>query len=119
MIALVKETFAEFARHKSPWLAAAIAYFTTFAVAPLIIIIVELAGLLLGHHQGVLTELYGYLSRTAGPSAAKGIEAIVSATFSQRKAGILAQVIGWAVFAVAAIGLFSSLQEALNTVWDI
>lgn len=116
---LAKETFAEFQRHKSSWLAAAIAYFTMFAVAPLIIVVVEIAGFFLGQHQTVLHTLYGYMSTTAGPSAAHGIQAIVSATFSNRKAGVLSQIVGWTVFVVGAVGLFSSLQEALNTVWDV
>ncbi len=119
IIPLAKETFSEFQRHKSQWLAAAIAYFTMFAVAPLIIVIVEITGIFLGHHQVVLNRLYGYMSTSAGPSAAHGIQAIVTTTFSQRKAGLLSQIIGWSVFLIAAVGLFASLQEALNNVWDI
>ena len=119
VVPLVKETFSEFQRHKSQWLAAAIAYFTLFAVAPLIIVIVEIAGLFLGHHQVVLNRLYGYISTTAGPSAARGIAMVVTTTFSHQKAGAISQVIGWAVFVVAAVGLFSALQQALNTVWDV
>ena len=119
VIPLAKETFADFKRHKAQWLAAAISYFTLFAVAPLIIVIAEIAGFFLGQHQAVLNRLYGYMSTTAGPSAAHGIQAIVAATFSQQKAGVLAQIIGWTVFVLAAVGLFSSLQDALNTVWDV
>ena len=119
VISLVKETFSEFSRHKAQWLAAAISYFTMFAIAPLIIVVVEIAGLFLGRHQAVLNQLYDYMSSTAGPSAAHGIQAIVTATFAQRKAGLLSQIIGWTVFILAAVGLFSSLQEALNTVWDV
>jgi membrane protein len=118
-VPLARETFTEFQRHKAQWLAAAIAYFTIFAIAPLIIVVVEIAGLFLGHHEAVLNRLYAYMSSSAGPSAARGIQAIVAATFSQHKAGLLEQIIGWAVFVVAAVGLFSSLQEALNTVWDV
>ncbi len=119
IVPLAKETFSEFQRHKSQWLAAAISYFTMLAIAPLVIVIVEIAGFFLGHHRVVLHQLYGYLASTAGPSAAHGIQSIVSATFSQRKAGLFAQIVGWIVFFLAAIGLFASLQEALNTVWDI
>jgi hypothetical protein len=118
-VPLVKETFAEYRRHKGQWLAAAIAYFTMFAIAPLVIIIVEIAGLFLGHHQAVLNALCGYLAQTAGPSASHGIQSIVTASFSQRRAGLIAQAVGWAVFLLAAIGLFTSLQGALNTVWDV
>jgi len=119
VVPLAKQTFSEFNRHKCQWLAAAIAYFTLFAVAPLIIVIVEIAGLFLGHHQTVLKELYGYLGRTAGSDASHGIESIVTATFAHKKAGLIAQAIGWIVFIVAAVGLFTSLQDALNTVWDV
>lgn len=119
VVTLAKETFAEFQRHKGQWLAAAIAYFTVFAIAPLVIVIVEIAGFFLGGHRGVLNSLYGYMSHTAGPSAAQGINSIVDATFSHRKTGILMQIVGWVVFAFAAVGLFNSLQEALNIVWDV
>jgi membrane protein len=119
IVPLAKETLTEFQRHKAHWLAAAIAYFTIFAIAPLIIVVVEIAGFFLGQHEAVLSRLYGYISSSAGASAAHGIQAIVAATFSQQKAGLLAQIIGWAVFIVAAAGLFASLQEALNTIWDV
>jgi membrane protein len=119
LVSLVKETFGDFQRHKAPWLAAAIAYYTLLAIAPLIIVVVELMGLFLGHHQVVLNRVYEYLSSTAGPTASHGIAAIVSGTFSQRKAGLIAQIFGWIVFVLAAVGFFSSLQEALNTVWDV
>ncbi|HEX5275329.1 MAG TPA: YihY/virulence factor BrkB family protein [Candidatus Rubrimentiphilum sp.] len=118
-IGLLKETWAEFGRHKAQWLAAAISYFTMFAIAPLIIVVVEIAGLFLGHHRTALDNVMGYLQHTAGKAAASGVRSMVIAAFSQHRAGIIAQAIGWAVFVLGAIGLFSSLQEALNTVWDV
>lgn len=80
---------------------------------------VEIAGIFLGEHQRALAELYGYLSQTAGRSAANDIESIVTATFAQRRAGLFAQIFGWAVFIIGAVGLFGSLQDALNTMWDV
>lgn len=119
IVPLAKESFADFQRHKAQWLAAAIAYFTMFAVAPLIIIVVEIAGFILGQHHQTLNMLYGYLQQSAGKSAAAGIQAIVSDTFNQRRSGTLMQIVGWVVFIVAAVGLFSAIQEALNTIWDV
>jgi len=118
-IPLLKETWSEFGRHKAQWLAAAISYFTMFAIAPLIIVVVEIAGLFLGHHRAALDNIIGYLQHTAGKSAASGVRSMVAASFSQHRAGIIAQIIGWVVFVLGAIGLFTSLQEALNTVWDV
>ena len=119
IVPLAKETFGAFQRHRSQWLAAAIAYFTTFAVAPLIIVVVEIAGLALGQHHETLNALYGYLQQSAGKSAADGIQAIVQSTFSQPHKGNIAEIISWVVFIFAAIGLFGALQQALNIVWDV
>ena len=119
MVPLAKETWSGFQRHKAQWLAAAIAYFTAFAIAPLIIVVVEIAGFVMGQHHGTLNTLHDYLQQSAGKSAADGIQSIVSATFNQRRSGTLMQIVGWVVFVFAAIGLFASLQEALNTIWDV
>jgi membrane protein len=119
IVSLIKQAFGEFQRHKDQWLAAAIAYFALFAVAPLVIVVVEIAGLVLGRDREASAELYRYLATAAGPSAATGIESIVTATMSHRGSGALAQVIAWGVVVLGALGLFGSLQEALNTVWEV
>jgi membrane protein len=118
-VSLLTEAFANFQRHKGPWLAAAIAYFAILSIAPLIIVVVEIAGAFLGQHQNVLDELYRYLARDAGQSAATGVRSIVTSTFDRHSAGVLPQMISWTIFALAAIGLFTALQGALNTVWDV
>ncbi len=116
---LVKQTVVEFQRHKAQWLAAAIAYFTLFAVAPLVIVVAEIAGFFLGSHRAILDEIYGYILQTAGVDAARGIDSIVTSTLSRQRSGFVAQAAGWAAFVLGAIGLFASLQEALNTIWDV
>ena len=100
-------------------MAAAIAYFTMLAIAPLIIVVVEIAGAFLGQHQPILDQLYRYLAQSAGQSAEIGVRSIVTSTFDRHGAGIVAQIISWSIFVLAAIGLFTALQSALNTVWDV
>jgi membrane protein len=119
IVLVVKETAANFARHKGQWMAAAIAYFTMLAIAPLIIVVVEIAGAFLGQHQPILDQLYRYLAQSAGQSAEIGVRSIVTSTFDRHGAGIVAQIISWSIFVLAAIGLFTALQSALNTVWDV
>lgn len=119
MVPLAKQTIADFQRHKAQWVAAAIAYFATFAIAPLIIVVVEIAGLVAGQHRSVLNHMFAYLSHTAGNSAARGIQLLVTAAFNQRRSGAIEQIVGWLVFALGATGLFTALQEALNSVWEI
>jgi len=119
LLVVMKESVANFQRHRDVWLAAAIAYFTIFAVAPLIIVVVGIAGLLLGERQTVLTEIYTYLQTNAGKAAADGVWVIVNTASSHPRESTIAQAIGWVLFIVAAIGLFGSLQEALNVVWEV
>jgi membrane protein len=118
-VPLLRETFSEFQRHNSHWLAASIAYFTLFAIAPLIIVIVEIAGFVLGQHQQVLNTLYDYLAQTARPEAANGIRSIVQATFSHPRADTVSQIVAWFFFFLGAIGLFGAFQQAFNTIWDV
>ena len=115
MGAMLRQTWASYQRHNTQWIAAALAYFATFAIAPLIIVVVELGGLFLHHHRELLNAIYAHMP----VSSAKAVEQIVNATFSQRRNTVIAQVAGWAVFVFAAMGLFGSLQYALNTVWDV
>lgn len=119
MLALLKRTYAGFGRHKSAWLAAAMAYYTIFAVAPLIIVVMAIAGLAIGNNAAARNEIYGYISQHAAGSAGNAIRGIVDATLSQRHQGVIAQIVGWGVFLLGAIGLFASLRQALNTVWEV
>ena len=119
IVPVLKETLASYQRHRGQWLAAGIAYFAVFATAPLIIVLVGIAGLVLGHHEAILDEIYGYLQATAGKSAADALAAIVTAAFAAKKTGFFAQLVAWIVFGIAALGLFTSLQEAFNIVWEV
>lgn len=119
LLVIIKESVANFQRHRDVWLAAAIAYFTIFAVAPLIMVVVGIAGLLLGQRQTVLAEIYSYLQTNAGKAAADGVSAIMSMASSHPRESTIAQAVGWVVFIIAAIGLFGALQEALNVVWEV
>lgn len=118
IVPVAKQSWADFQRHNGQWLAAALAYFAAFAIAPLIIVLVEIAGLVIHDHQRVLNMLFGYLQRDAGAGAG-AVKQIVAATFNEPRKGIFAEIIGWIVFIVAAVGLFGAVQFALNTVWDI
>jgi membrane protein len=116
-ISLLRQTWGDYQRHNAQWLAAALAYFGAFAIAPLIIVLVEITGFFYHGHQHVLEVIFDYLRRDLGPGS-EAVRQIVTATFDQPRRGLLAQIAGWAVFVLAALGLFGSLQFALNTVWD-
>jgi membrane protein len=123
-LGMFKETFAAWNADKAPRLAAAIAYSTIFAIAPLLIITIATVGAVLGFtgtthpHTAVENTLLVQVSRAAGPEAAQMVRSMVDASFGKPRQSVLAQIIGWIVFIVGASSVFVALQDALNTVWD-
>jgi membrane protein len=117
-IALLRETWTDYQRHNAQWLAAALAYFAAFAVAPLIIMLVEIAGIVVHDHRQVLDVIFGSMQRDVG-SGSQAVRQIVDATFNQPRQSLVAGIAAWTVFVLGALGFFNSLQFALNTAWDI
>jgi membrane protein len=115
---LLKRTFLEWKDDKVSRLAAALAYYTVFSFAPLLVISLGVAGMLFGEEAArreVATQLTGLL----GPSAAQILEITVDSAQRNERAGILATVIGLAVLLYGASGVFAALQDALNTIWEV
>lgn len=122
---LFKHTWQAFNDDKAPRLAAAIAYSTIFSLAPLFVILIAVVGNILdvnGHHGGHTTaenELLGQIRSSAGPGAADTVRQLIEASFGKPRQGVIAQILGWAAFLVGASGLFASLQDSLNAVWQV
>ncbi len=70
---LPKQTWTEFGEDKAPRLGAALAYYTTFSVAPLLLIAVSIAGLVFGR-EAAMGRISGELSSVFGASTAKALE---------------------------------------------
>jgi membrane protein len=112
---LALQTWTNYRRHNAQWLAAALAYFAAFAVAPLIIVVVAITGLFIHNHQSTLNAIYDHMP---GPGTL-AVRQIVAGTFDQPRDSVIAQIAGWALFVAAAIGLLGALQFALNAVWEV
>lgn len=114
---LLKESFLAWQADKASRLAAALAYYTAFAMAPLLIIAIAVVSLVLSE-QAAQNEIVTALEDTVGRQSAELLEeAIVNA--SQPAATTLASLIGFGALLFAASGLFGQLQEALNTAWHV
>lgn len=114
---LLKETFAKWNKDNVPRMGAAMAYYTVFSLAPLLLIVIGIAGVVFGQEaaQGaIMDQLRGLL----GPTAAKAIEDMV-ANASKPSSGILATIIGIITLFIGASGAFGELQAALNTIWEV
>ncbi len=122
VLSLLKDAYKGWSSDQASRLAAALAFYTIFAIAPLLIIIIEIAADLLGgggHHHVVRDEILNQLRPAIGDSGTKAIADIVQATFNQRSKGVIATIVGWVIFAVAATGLILAIQNALDTVFGV
>ena len=120
---IFKQTWKAFNDDKAPRLAAAIAYSTIFSIAPLFVISIAVAGNVLdvyGHHGGRTAAedaLLAQIRHGAGNDAAVAVDGLIRASFGKARQGLIAQILGWSAFFLAASGLFGSLQDALDTIW--
>lgn len=117
VIPLAKETFSDWRDDKAPRLAAALAYYTIFSVAPLLVVILAIAGLVFGKEaaQGQIT---GQITQLVGPTSGQAIQDML-AHARQPSHGIFATVVGTATLILGAGGVFGALQDALNTIWGV
>jgi membrane protein len=97
-------------------LAASIAFFTIFSLAPLLLIVVALAGLAFGQDQ-TIAEIQNQFESLMGPESAQFIAGIISRA-SQGPRG-MAAVIGIGTLIFGATGVFVQLKAALNSVWGV
>jgi membrane protein len=114
---LLKTTATQWVNDKCPQLGAALAYFTVFSLAPLILILLAFFGLFFGsdHARDKIVEQLQYL---IDPSGIKVIKDIATSA-SKPQSGLLATTIGIIVGLFGASGVFGQLQEALNTIWGV
>ena len=98
-------------------LGASLAYYTLFAIAPILLVATAIAGMVFGA-EAVRGEIVGQLDQLLGREGALAVQSLLEGA-SQRRAGVVATVIGSIAFTAAATGAFLELQLALNTIWRV
>ncbi len=116
IISFIQEVLKEWNEDKAPRMAAALAYFTVFSIAPLLIVIIAIAGAFLGE-QAVRGELFAQISGLIGAEGASFVENMIAYARQPNETAI-ASVIGVVTLLLGAGGVFAQLQDALNTAWD-
>ena len=112
---LIKETAASWKRDYAPSMGAAIAYYTAFSIAPLLLIAIAVAGLVFGVDAArgeVVTQLQGLM----GDSAARAIQGMLQSA-DKPGHGLVSTLIGTALLIIGATTVFAELQDALDRIW--
>ena len=116
-LGIFKQTISEFSQDKVPRLGAALAYYTIFSLAPLLLIVIAIAGLVFGH-DAAQNKIFEQLHGVLGSNTAEGVQEMVK-NAAKPKSGTVATILGIVTLLLGASGVFGQLKDALNTIWDV
>ncbi|MEP7072228.1 MAG: YihY/virulence factor BrkB family protein, partial [Verrucomicrobiota bacterium] len=116
---LLKQTFQEWLEDKAPQLGAALAYYTVFSLAPLILVLLAVVGFIFRDDPGgAWNKITSQMSYFLDKSAVDVVQGIAKKASDPNK-GLFATIIGIALALFGASGVFGQLQDALNTIWGV
>lgn len=118
MIALVKGTFREFFDDEAPRMAAAISYYTVFALPPLLVLLITIVGTI-WEPEDVRGGIESQIRMLLGPQGAAGIRQMLENANRPGTGGLFPTLLSIAGLLFGATGAFVHLQGALNTAWGV
>jgi membrane protein len=113
--ALVKATFSSWLNDYAPSMGAALAYYTLFSIAPLLLIVISTAGLVFGE-QAVRGEIFDQLRGLMGEQGAQAVQSLLESV-SQPEESAAGTIIGTVLLLVGATTVFGELQDAFDRIW--
>lgn len=114
---LLRSAFTEWVDDKAPRLGAALAFYTALSLAPLLVVVLAIAGLAYGQ-KAVEGQLVWQIQDMVGVEGAKAIQALISAAH-RPSSGVIATILGLLTLFFGASSAFAELSDALNTIWRI
>src|SRR5258705_3506684 len=117
MWAVFKETCTLWYNDNPSELSAALAFYAIFAIAPLLIIAVAIAGLVFGVHA-TQNQIVEAIDGVVGPEIAQAIQATVKSA-SRPHAGKVATLVGVLMLFLGAAGVVMQLKHSLNAIWEV
>jgi membrane protein len=113
---LLRTTYENWSRDNGPRLAAALAYYALFSLAPLLMLAMAIAGAILGErpaHTALVAQFHGLV----GPAGTTAIEGILQ-DLHRPGMSALAGSVGSVLLLVGASAIFVEVEDALNTIWQ-
>jgi membrane protein len=115
---VVREAFDHWLGHSTPQTAAGLAYYTVFSLAPLLLIAIGIAGMVLGQEQA-RTQIVQQATSLVGAAGRTAVEGMLGDSSEAPKAGLIGTLVGVVTLLVGAVGVLAQLKTALNTVWHV
>ena len=112
-----KQAAGEFSEDKAPRLGAALAYYTMFSIAPLLLVVIAIAGFVFGR-DAAQGQIFAQLHGLIGAKGAEALQDMVKSA-AKPKTGTLATIVAIVTLLFGAAGVFGQLKDALNTIWNV
>jgi len=114
---IVREAGSDWVRDNAQRLGAALAFYSVLSLAPLLVIVLAVSGAIFGE-QAARGEIVSQIEDLVGHDGAAAIQDLI--THAQRpREGIVATILGIITLCFGASGVFSELQDSLNTIWQV
>ena len=113
----LKETFNDFLEDKCPKLAGSLAFFTMLSIAPMLIVIMKIVGMVF-REEAANGQVKNYLSEVMGSKNAETLNQMVGQA-GQEGSGVIATTFSIVLLLFSASGVFGELQDSLNTIWEV
>jgi membrane protein len=118
ILQLIYAAYNEWSHDRAARLGAAIAYYALFSLAPLLFILIAIAGAIYGE-AAATGQIVHLISDQIGPQAAATVEDLLAGIYEAKSSSLLTTLISAIILIFAATNLFSQLRDALNTLWNV
>jgi membrane protein len=115
---LLRETATQWIEDQPFQLASSLSYYTIFSLAPLLIIVIAIAGMVFGR-AAAEQEIVGTIEGLIGRQSAEAVQGMIQNASSQRRTGIVSAILGVLTLLLGASGVVGQLQSSLNTIWGV
>lgn len=114
---LCREAYQEWRNDNAPTLGAALAFYTTFSLAPLLIIVIAVLGFVIGQDT-VQAEILTRLQELIGPQGAHAVKVMIKALYPPGT-GLIATAVAIGLILFGSTSAFVMLTQALNLMWGV
>ena len=118
VLGLLNETLNKWWMDRIPQVAAALAYYTVFSIAPLLLVAIGIAGLVLGRDEA-RAQILVQASSLLGAPGAVAVARLMGDAYSAPRQGMVSAVIGIGAILIGAVAVLAQLKSALDAVWDV
>jgi membrane protein len=118
LLPLLKDAACAWVDDGAMRLSSSLAYYAVFSLAPLLVILISMAGLVFSE-EAARGQLSQQIAVIAGSGAGDAIQAAVQSSAAQKSAGMLATFLSTALLLFGASTVFAELKDALNTIWGV